>query len=88
MTQALVHQEAPDTRTATLIALVHAVGCENKIIEPRQHGLSKRELKARAEEIAKGNWASEAVRRAIEETMAAVMAATTAATIAATGAGG
>src|SRR5215467_14646533 len=84
MTQALVQQAAPDTRTATLIALVHAVGCENKIIEPRQHGLSKRELKARAEEIAKGNWASEAVRKAIEEMMAAVMAATTATTIATT----
>ena len=88
MTQALVQQEAPDTRTAALIALVHAIGCEDKIIDPRQYGLSRRELRARAEQIAKGNWASEAVRKAIEETMAAVTAATTAATIATTGAGG
>src|SRR5215469_8221092 len=88
MTEALVQQEAPDTRTAALIALVHAVGCVDKIVDRRQHGLSKRQLRARAEEIAKGNWASEAVRKASEETMAAVMAATTAATIAATGAGG
>jgi len=88
MTQALVQQEAAHTRTAALIALVHAVGCEDKVVDPRQYGLSRRELRARAEEIAKGNWASEAVRKAIKEMMAAVMAATTAAAIAATGAGG
>ena len=88
MTQALVQREAADTRTAALIALVHAVGCEDKVVDPRQYGLSRRELKARAEEIAKGNWASEAVRKAIEEMMAAVMAATTAAAIATTGGGG
>ena len=80
VTQALVQQATPDTRTAALIALVHAVGCEDKIVDPRQHGLSKRELRARAEEIAEGNWASEAVRKAIEEMMAAVVAAATAAT--------
>ena len=84
MAQALVQQETLDTRTAALIALIHAVGCEDKIVDPRQYGLSRRELRARAEEIAKGNWASEAARKAIEEMMAAVVAATTAATIATT----
>jgi hypothetical protein len=78
MTQALVQQMAPDTRTAALIALAHAVGCVDKIVDPRHYGLSKRELRARAKEIAKGNWASEAVRKAIEETMAAVMVVITA----------
>src|SRR5215469_16625910 len=71
MTQALVQQVAPDTRTAALIALVYAVGCVDKIVDPRQHGLSKRELKVRAKKIAEGNWASAAVRKAIEERMAA-----------------
>jgi len=71
MTRALVQQEAPDTRTAALIALVHAVGCVDKIIDPRQHGLSRRELRARAKKIAEGNWAAAAVRKAIEERMAA-----------------
>ena len=71
MTQTLVQQVAPDTRTAALIALVHAVGCLDKIVDPRQHGLSKRELRARAKKIAEGNWASAAVRKAIEERMAA-----------------
>jgi hypothetical protein len=80
MTQALVQQVTPDTRTAALIALVHAVGRVDKIVDARQHGLSKRELRARAAEIAKGNWASEAVRKAIEEMMAAVFVAITAAT--------
>ena len=70
VTQALVQQVAPDTRTAALIALVHAIRCVDKIVDPGQHGLSKRELRARAEEIAEGNWASTAVRKAIEEMMA------------------
>ena len=80
MTQALVEQVVPDTRTAALIALAHAVGCVDKIVDRREHGLSRRQLRARAAEIAKGNWASEAVRKAIEEMMAAVMIAITAAT--------
>jgi Golgi phosphoprotein 3 GPP34 len=71
-------QVAPDTRTAALIALVHALRCQDKIVDPRQHGLSKRELRARAKEIAEGNWASEAVRKAIEEMMAAVVIVVTA----------
>jgi hypothetical protein len=75
MTQALVQQEAPDARTAALIALVHAVGRVDKIVDARQHGVSKRELRARAKEIAEGNWGSEAVRKAVEETMAAVIIA-------------
>ena len=76
---------APDTRTAALIALVHALRCEDKIVDSRQQGLYRRQLRARAEEIAEGNWASEAVRKAIEEMMAAVVAAATAATAGAAG---
>ena len=78
MTEALVQHEAPDTRTAALIALAHAVGCVDKIVDPRQHGLSRRQLRARAAQIAKGNWASAAVRKAIEEMMAAVIVTITA----------
>ena len=84
VTQVLTQQTAPDARTAALIALLHALRCEDKIVDPGQYGLSKRELRARAEEIAKGNWASEAVRKAIEEMVAAVVAAATAATVATT----
>jgi Golgi phosphoprotein 3 (GPP34) len=84
LTQVLVQQQAPDARSAALIALVHALRCEHQIVDPRPYGLSKRQLGARAEEIAKGNWASEAVRNAITEIIAAV-AATTAAVTAAGG---
>src|SRR5215467_7152728 len=44
VTQALVQQAAPDTRTAALIALLHALKCEHKIVDPGQYGLSRREL--------------------------------------------
>ena len=80
VTQALVQQTAPDTRTTALIALVHALGCEHTIVDPRPYGLSKRQIRERAAQIAEGNWASEAVRKVIEEMIAAVVAATSAAT--------
>ena len=86
VTQALVQQGAPDARSAALIALLHALRCEHKIVDPRHYGLSKRHLRARAEEIATGNWAAEAVRKAIEEIIAAV-AATSAAAAASVGSG-
>jgi plasmid stability protein len=85
LTQALVQQTAPDTRSAALIALLHALRCEHKVVDPALYGLSKRQLAARAEEIAQGNWASGAVRKAIDEMNAAVIAATTAAAIATSG---
>src|SRR5262249_59671613 len=49
VTQALVQQMAPDTRTAALIALLHALRCEDKIVDPRHHGLSRQQLRAPAE---------------------------------------
>jgi len=79
VTQALVQQTAPQARTAALIALLHALNCEHKVIDPRQYGLSRRQLRARAEETAKGSWISVAVRQVIEETIAAVTAASAAA---------
>lgn len=75
LTQALVHGSTPDARTAALIALLHALRCEGKVVDPRQHEVSKRQLKTRAEEIAEGDWASKAVRTAINEVTAAVAAA-------------
>ncbi len=81
VTQVLTRQAEPDPRTAALIALGHALRCEHKLVDPGQ-GVSRRQLRARAEEIAKGNWESQAVRKAIDEMIAAVGAA-----IAATSAG-
>jgi len=51
----------------------------------KPYQLSRRQLRARAAEIARGNWASEAVRKAIDEMIAAVAAASAAATAATSG---
>jgi hypothetical protein len=88
LTQALVQRMTPDARTAALVSLIHALQCEHKVIDPRQHELSKRELRARAEEIAKGDWASDAVRKTIDEMNAAMMAVIFAATATSAGATG
>jgi Golgi phosphoprotein 3 (GPP34) len=85
VTQALVQPAQPDERTAALIALLHALKCEHKVVDPRPYQLSRRQLRARAAEVAQGNWASEAVRKAIDEMMAAVAAASAAATAATSG---
>jgi len=79
MTRALLRQAEPDTRSAALIALVHALRCEHKIVDPRHYDLSRRQLRARAEEIARGSWAAQAVRKTIDEMIAAVVAAASAA---------
>jgi hypothetical protein len=47
VTQALIQQAAPDPGSAALIALVHALKCEQKIVDPRLSGLSRRQLRAR-----------------------------------------
>jgi len=81
LTGALLGRAAPEPRSAALIALLHAFRCEHKVVDPRHCALSRRQLRARAEQIAEGDWASAAVRQVIEETIAAVAAvAITAAT--------
>jgi hypothetical protein len=75
VTQVLVQQTTPDMRTVVLIAVLHALGCEHKIVDPRQSELTRRQLRARAQQIAMGNCPSAAVRRAIDDTMSAVRAA-------------
>jgi len=75
VTEALVQQAAPDPGSTALIALVHALRCEHKIVDPRLSGLSRRQLRARAEEIAQSNWTSPALRQMIDAATAAVKAA-------------
>lgn len=79
MTRALVQQAEPDPRIAALIAVVHALRCEDKIVEAGHFDLSGRQLRARAGEVARGSWASRAVRTTTDEMIAAVVAATGAA---------
>ena len=62
-----MHQVAPDVRSAALIALLHALKCEHKIVDLRHCHLSRRQLRARAGQIAAGDWAAEAVRKVISD---------------------
>lgn len=79
VTQSLVQQTVPQPRTAALVALVHALRCEHKIAGPRECGMSRQQLSARAGQIAESTWASAPIRPAIGEMIAAIAAATSAA---------
>lgn len=94
--QALVERTIPDKRSVALIALLHTIKHEPKIIYPRYAMLSRtvdwigltrahRRLIARGEEIAKSNWAPEAMRNSIVSFLDATKRAADAAT---TGGGG
>ncbi|MFD5828578.1 GPP34 family phosphoprotein [Lentzea sp. NPDC060358] len=69
-----------DARTGSLITLLHAANGVHRVFEG-----DKRELKQRAKEIASGNWAGDAVRKAIQAIQAGVTAATAAAAAASSG---
>lgn len=72
----------PDERVAALTALLSALDAVTTVFDVPD----KRFARRRAKEIAEGQWAAAAVRRAVEDvyavTIAAVTAATTAATVA------
>ena len=69
-----------DARTGSLITLLHAVKAVHKVVEG-----DKRDVTKRAKDIAAGNWAGDAVRRAVEAIQAGVVAATAAAAAASSG---
>jgi len=50
----LVHGIAADERTGALISLLSAVDAVPTVIDPREAGIDKRELKQRAKAIAQG----------------------------------
>lgn len=74
--RAVVNGVEPDTRTAALASLLHACGLAKRTFPE----LDRRRLKARMKEINEGQWASAAVRKAIQSIQAAVAASTVAAT--------
>lgn len=78
--QALLTTLPPEPRTAALVSLLQALRSVHKVVDPRPHGLSRRQLEKRAKEIAEGEWASAAVRAAVDAMMAATYAAVAAAT--------
>jgi len=61
----LVHGVFDDERTGALISLLSAVDAIPKVIDPRDAGMDKRDLKKRAKALAEGQWASEAVRKSV-----------------------
>jgi Golgi phosphoprotein 3 GPP34 len=72
-----------DQHVALLISLVHAVKAEHKVVDgPR------RQLRARAAEVAEGEWAGQAVRKAVQAVQASVAAAVAASTAAASSSSG
>lgn len=80
---AVVQGAEPEARTAALAALLDACGLARRTFPE----LGRRQLKARMKEIGEGQWASAAVRKAIQSMNSAV-AASSAATAAASSASG
>lgn len=85
VTSALVQGTTPEPRDAALIALLHALRSTDRVVDPKEHGLARKDLNRRAKEIAEGNWGSKAVREAIDAMLAMV---TVVASTAALGAAG
>jgi Golgi phosphoprotein 3 (GPP34) len=59
-----------DQHLGLLISLVHAVKAEHKIVEG-----ARRQLRARAAEVAEGDWAGQAVRKAVQAVQTSVATA-------------
>jgi hypothetical protein len=68
-----------DARVAALVSLLHALRAVHKVVDPSALGLTKKKIEKNAAAIAEGDWASEAVRRAIAEMLAAAAAGASAA---------
>jgi hypothetical protein len=75
----------PDQRTAALVALLSAMDLAHKVVD--HEGLSSREVRKRAKQVAEGEWAAKAVKDAVAAAQAAVVAGVMAATTTATTAG-
>lgn len=79
-------QRQPDARTGTLIGLAVAAGCVVSVFEPDTVGVPHKQLQRRAQQVADGEWATDAVGRAVHDAQAATIAAVTAALAATTAA--
>ena len=76
LSQVLVHGMEPTQRTAALASLLSAVDAVSKVVPSDD----RRAVKLRAKQIAEGEWAGVAVRKAIEAVNAAVATAAVVAT--------
>jgi hypothetical protein len=78
---ALVDGLSPSERTVALISLLHATGHLTKVVPTDD----RTALKARAKALSEGDWAGDAVRRAIQEVYAATVSVTAGAAAASAG---
>ena len=74
-----------DAHIAGLVSLLHALKAVTNVFDPAELGITKKEMNANADRIAEGDWASEAVRKAIDAMLAAVIAATSSSAVVASG---
>jgi len=79
----LVDGATPDARTAALIGVLSSMDQAHKVLVDLDKP-ARKQVKQRAAAIAQGDWASEAVRRAIRASQDATTAAIVAASVAAT----
>ena len=82
----LVQGVEPEPRIAAIIALLSAIDRAHKVVD--RDGLPASQVRKRAKQIAKGEWAAKAVRDAISASTAAVTAAVAATTAVAASSGG
>lgn len=82
---AVLRGGTPDERSGALLALLDAINVAHTVLE--HDGLRSSEVRARAKEVARGDWATGAVRDAVRQATAATAAAVTAATVAASAGG-
>jgi hypothetical protein len=76
--QVLLHDQPADQVTGPLVGLLLAADQLGLVVEKRE----RKAAKARAKVVAEGDWASEGVRRAIQDAQAAMNAAMTATIVA------
>ena len=81
---ALLHGREPSPQTGALLAVLDASDLLKHVVDRPD----RKAAKARAKQIAEGNWASAGVRKAIEASQAAITAAVVASTVAASSSGG
>lgn len=67
----LTSSEQPDLRTSGLIAVLAATGLLRKLVPE----MDKKQVKARAKQIAEGGWGGDAVAKAISDVQGAIVAA-------------
>ncbi len=79
----LVRGLTPTPREAALVSLLRALGIAHKVVD--REGVSAREVKRRAQEVAEGDWAAKAVRDAVAASQAAVTAVIASTAVASSG---